>query len=1639
METTKQTNTNNREEEANKFLTTLQTLQEVNLELARTATLEELYRAAIELGRSRLGFDRLGLLLYDETTNSMLGTFGTDDEGEIRDERSFQQVVEEERHLEILSGKEKIGFWDNVDIQDKGETIGTGWNAMAVLWSGEKGIGWLAADNFLTRAPLDTQQLDILQLYGANLGHLVFAKQLEQQQKELLERRTRQVEISTQIAQAIASATDLEDLYERIVSEIKERFGYYHTQLLRYDPKIDAVELIAGYGEIGQAMKQQEHKLPMGQGLIGTAAKIGTTVLRPNLTDDPDWQPNPLLPETKGEIAVPIKLGNQILGVIDVQSNIIEALNENDQLLLEGLCGQIAVAIDTTRLITVQNEAEEALVESQQTLQRFVDQRRILHDLSLQLAEAEDLDTLYYQAVELGKSELGFDRLGLFILDKSQTAIVGTFGIDTEGQIRDERDYIVTFEEDDRFREYIFNEERLLITENVNLIDSLEDVGQGWQLTAALWRENKPIGLLFADNLFTQEPLSSTEPEILSAYAATVANIIDRMQTETVLRESEQTMQAFLEKQQQLHEIGLLLSNIEDPDELYREAIKLGRDKLGFSRLGLYLLDEETEIVHGTYGIWIDGTLRKEYDQIHNLATDTWLHRYLYDKERLSVSEDIDLHEDGEVVGHGWSITAALWSLGKLIGLLFADNLLNQEPLQSYQSELLSAFGSTIANIIDQNRAEKEQERLLKDTEQQAEDLAQLNKLSTAINQAQTLHEIYQLVGSHTTNIIGGDRASLALVTAEGDTFEVFGLSGIEGAIPLGMTLPIKGTAVGVAIKENRLTSFPQDGPLDSFPDTKKLAADGVHCTMTVPLVISGQVEGTINVGSKIPDTYDERKKTLMLQVGNLVASAMQVKREQGRTETILQSVTVPMLISRVRDGQIHYANEQLANLIRIPLESLIGNQSPNYYVHTEDRTTLIERIQKDGQFENYELLLQRNDGDQFWALISARIIEFEGEPAIISTIIDITDRKETQTLLEEREEELQTLLEYSPDAIGLVNVETGLFETTNVGAEKLYGLDHEGLQKVGPIHMSPEFQPDGSPSGEMAMKNIKKAIDHGQSSFEWIHINAGGEEIPCEINLVGLPGTRSHLVRFSATDITQRKQAQALITKQATELQTVADLSTQITSIQDPQALMDLIVQETRERFQLYHCHIFLVDESGKNLGIRACGWHPGAPENSAHGGSIIPLNAKQSLVAQAARTRQAVVINNVLNDPNWLPNEMLPDTRSELAVPMIVGDTVIGVLDVQSTEVDQFSSDDIKIQSTFAAQIAVALENARSLKRSQQAVEELDKLTRRLTRESWEDYLTDSEQEDTEFVYSLSELTETDEIDEVTSTNGHLSHSLMVHGEAIGHLTVFNESEEKQLDADAALIMAAIAEQLSARVENIRLTDQTQQALAQTQDQAQRLGMLNEISAEMSNVDTLNQVFNVIFERIPELLNVDRVSMAMLRPDGESLEVIGFEGVDMEAPTGTIVSLSGTIMERAIKENMVVGSDTISSEGSLKSSMVAPLSSSGRIIGTLNIGSKKANALTSKDETLMRQLATMLSSVIDNKQLLAAAQARAERERQVRTITDKIRRGVDREAILNIAQEEIRSLIGAKQSAAQLGTKAQLLERIQQTQKES
>jgi GAF domain-containing protein len=146
-------------------------------------------------------------------------------------------------------------------------------------------------------------------------------------------------------------------------------------------------------------------------------------------------------------------------------------------------------------------------------------------------------------------------------------------------------------------------------------------------------------------------------------------------------------------------------------------------------------------------------------------------------------------------------------------------------------------------------------------------------------------------------------------------------------------------------------------------------------------------------------------------------------------------------------------------------------------------------------------------------------------------------------------------------------------------------------------------------------------------------------------------------------------------------------------------------VVDLSKEAFKLYHAHIYLLSEGGDTLELTAGAGEVGRQMAAEKRG--IPLSQEQSLVARAARTRQGVVANDVIAAPDFLPNPLLPNTRSELAVPMMVAGRVIGVLDVQSETANRFSEVDVNIQTTLASQIAVALQNAQSLSHAQKQAE--------------------------------------------------------------------------------------------------------------------------------------------------------------------------------------------------------------------------------------------------------------------------------------------------------------------------------------------
>lgn len=178
--------------------------------------------------------------------------------------------------------------------------------------------------------------------------------------------RTRAIELSADISRRLSIILDPAQLVSEVVELLQFAFNYYHAQIYLFDEERENLIMVGGTGEAGKIMLERGHKLARGKGLVGRACETGTVILVPDTRHDPQWLPNPLLPETNAEIAVPIILGDQVLGALDVQHDQVEGLVQQDSDLLSAVANQVAIALRNARQFaeTQQNIAHQTRVNT---------------------------------------------------------------------------------------------------------------------------------------------------------------------------------------------------------------------------------------------------------------------------------------------------------------------------------------------------------------------------------------------------------------------------------------------------------------------------------------------------------------------------------------------------------------------------------------------------------------------------------------------------------------------------------------------------------------------------------------------------------------------------------------------------------------------------------------------------------------------------------------------------------------------------------------------------------------------------------------------------------------------------------------------------------------------------------------------------------------------------------------------------------------------------------------------------------------------------------------------------------------------------------------------------------------------------
>ncbi|NBD34757.1 MAG: GAF domain-containing protein, partial [Chloroflexi bacterium] len=332
--------------------------------------------------------------------------------------------------------------------------------------------------------------------------------------------------------------------------------------------------------------------------------------------------------------------------------------------------------------------------------------------------------------------------------------------------------------------------------------------------------------------------------------------------------------------------------------------------------------------------------------------------------------------------------------------------------------------------------------------------------------------------------------------------------------------------------------------------------------------------------------------------------------------------------------------------------------------------------------------------------------------------------------------------------------------------------------------------------------------------------------------------GTTYHVLRGQISSALKGTLLLEEVGERAYQIQAAAEVAQIVSSFLDLDVLMDRVVSLVRERFDLYYVGLFLVDESGEwtdepdRWVVLRSGTGEAGEAMMAEGHKLEVGGS--SMIGQCVANQEARIALDVGQAAVRFDNPHLPDTHSEMALPLISRGEAIGALTIQSAERAAFSEEDIAVLQTMASQVAIAIENTRLLDQAQTALAEMEATQRRYVRRGWSEFERQLEQ--TEYEVARPGAAPVDEDltekiqralvarepqvvtpdDEAGPARSVLVAPSLLRGQSIGGLMVQDDSGEREWTDDEIALMEVVAERMAIIAENMRLLDETQRRAA-------------------------------------------------------------------------------------------------------------------------------------------------------------------------------------------------------------------------------
>ncbi len=312
-------------------------------------------------------------------------------------------------------------------------------------------------------------------------------------------------------------------------------------------------------------------------------------------------------------------------------------------------------------------------------------------------------------------------------------------------------------------------------------------------------------------------------------------------------------------------------------------------------------------------------------------------------------------------------------------------------------------------------------------------------------------------------------------------------------------------------------------------------------------------------------------------------------------------------------------------------------------------------------------------------------------------------------------------------------------------------------------------------------------------------------------------------------------------------QIRTAADIAREISSLNDPTTILQQVVDEIQLRFSLYYVGVFLVDES-QNAVLKAGTGQAGQKMIAA--GHQLQVGGT-SMIGWCIANRQPRIALDVGKEPVRFNNPALPETRSELALPILSRGESLGALTIQSSRPNAFDENDIRVLQGITDSLAIALENAILFEKTQQSLEEIRSLNQAYLKQGWAEAAA--------FHGDIQYTFENKNFEDENAAN-LIQVPMILRDQVIGQISL--ETDKPNLSPDDLEFVEAVTTQTAIALENARLIDETQRKAFQEET-------VSHLSAEFSRGVNIEEIVTNAVKELSRLPAVSEVSIFLGAPE--------------------------------------------------------------------------------------------------------------------------------------------------------------------------